>query len=106
MKIIKTEMPKRDIVRKFPVVMTFRCTEEDRGIARRRAGETGHSLSTYLRKRAIGGRTSKPIQDDRDISELKQHLGLLKQLVQKNSEVRTLLKSLETLIAKMTAKAE
>ena len=90
--------------RKLPVVMTFRCSEHDREIIKIRAVETGHSLSTYMRNRAKGGRTSAPIQDSKDLGELRQHMGLLKQLVKNNSEIRPLIKSIEFLIAKMTEK--
>lgn len=88
----------------FPIVMRFRCTEEERDTAKRRAAETGLSLSTYLRKRAVGGRTNQPIQDFHDLNQLRQSLGLLKQLVQKTEAVRPLLQALESLIAKMSAK--
>ena len=90
--------------RKFPIVMTFRCTQLDRQTIKKRADETGNSLSTFLRKRATGGRTSAPIQDSKDLGELRQHLGLLKQLVKNNSDIRPLLKAIEFLIAKMTEK--
>jgi len=91
---------------RFPVTMTFRCTRDEREVIRRRARETGLSLSTYLRKRATGGRTNQPIQDLRDLNELKQRLGLLKTLVQADSDVRPLLNPLETLIRKMSAKVQ
>lgn len=103
---MKFDESKKEISRRYPVTMHFRCSEDERDTIVRRAAETGYSLSTFMRRRATGGRTSKPIQDIRDLSELKQHLGLLKQLVQENHEVRPLLKSLEALIDKMTAKAE
>ena len=88
----------------FPIVVNFRCTESERDTMKRRAAETGLSLSTYLRKRAIGGRTNQPIQDVHDLNQLRQHFGLLKQLVQKNEAVRPLLQALEVLIATMSAK--
>ena len=102
---MKFEETKDRVKRQYPVTMTFRCTTEDRDTIRRRASETGNSLSTFLRKRATGGRTNQPIQDSRDIAQLKQCLGLLKQLVSKNGAVRPVLQALETLIIKMTAKA-
>lgn len=95
---------KDQVKRQYPVTMTFRCTCEDREVIRRRAGETGNSLSTFLRKRATGGRTNLPIQDSRDLAELKQRLGLLKQLIKKNEHVRSALHLIEALILKMTDK--
>lgn len=101
---MKFEEVKDRVKRQFPVTMTFRCTTQDRDTIRRRASETGNSLSTFLRKQATGGRTNQPIQDSKDIAQLKQCLGLLKQLAGKNSAVRPLLQSLEVLILKMTSK--
>ncbi|SHN71709.1 plasmid mobilization protein [Desulfovibrio litoralis] len=101
---MKLEIVEKICTRKFPITMTFRCTLDDRDVIKKRSAETGNSISTFLRKRAVGGRTSAPIQDSRDLAELRQHMGLLKTLVKVNSEVRPLLKAVEHLIAKMTEK--
>ena len=101
---MEIENVEKKYCRKYPITMTFRCSENDRKIIKIRSAETGHSISTYLRKRAIGGRTSQPIQDLTDLSALRQHLGLLKQLVKNNDDIRPLLKSIESLIVKMTEK--
>ena len=101
---MEMENAQKSCLRKYPITMTFRCTLNDREIIKLRASETGNAISTFLRKRAVGGRTSQPIQDSKDLGELRQHLGLLKQLVKNNSDIRPLLKAIEFLIAKMTEK--
>lgn len=101
---MKFEENKKELSRRYPVTMHFRCSEDEAGTIRRRAKETGNSVSTFLRKRATGGQTSKPAQDLHDLSELRQHMGLLKHLVQQNNAVRPLLKKVEALILKMSEK--
>ena len=91
---------------RYPVVMRFRASREDYDIVKSRAAETGHSLSVYLRKRAVGGKVSKPIQDLHDLNQLRQHMGLLKTLVSEHAELRPTLQAIETLIARISAKVE
>lgn len=91
---------------RYPVVMRFRCSKEDYAMVKEKAAATGHSLSVYLRKRATGGRVSQPIQDQRDLNQLRQHMGLLKQLLAQNADVRPLLQAIETLVALMTKRVK
>lgn len=91
---------------RYPAIIACRCSAEDHALAKARAAETGNSLSAYARKRILGGRVSRPIQDFRDLNELRQHMGLLKTLVKDNKEFRPVLHAIEILIARMSAKAE
>ena len=91
---------------RYPIVMRFRASHEDYDLVKARAAETGHSLSVYLRKRAVGGKIPRPIQDLHDLNQLRQHMGLLKTLVKESKEIRPTLQAIETLIAKMSAKVE
>ena len=89
---------------KYPCVVRLRCSNDELALIKSRAAKTGNSVSAYLRKKAIGGHVSQPIQDSKDISELRQHMGLLKTLVKENSELRPLLNQVENLICKMIEK--
>lgn len=91
---------------RYPIVMRFRASREDYDMVKARAAETGHSLSVYLRKRAVGGKVSKPIQDLHDLNQFRQHMGLLKTLVKDNKAFGPTLQAIETLIARMSAKVE
>lgn len=91
---------------RYPAVMRFRCSNEDYDLVKQRAAATGCSLSVYLRKRATGGRVSQPIQDMDDLNQIRQHMGLLKQLVTQNADVRPLLQDIEDLVTLMTKRVK
>ena len=94
------ESPKT-INRQYPMVMRCRCSREDWKVAKSNAEAVGLSLSAYIRRRATKVRIPGPVQDARDLRQMKQGFGLLKSLVKNRPEVRPLLQAMEVLIAEM-----
>ena len=93
---------------RYPVSVRLRISTEDYELIRVRATAFGETVSAYLRRRAIGGKTPSHIQDLRDIAQLRQHFGLLKKIMTNNpyaKDLEPLLNSITDLISAMREKA-
>ena len=95
---------------RYPAVIACRCSKEEHDQAHEKAKQVGLTLSEYVRKRLNGSRVNKPIQDRHDLSQLRQHFGLLKKLMgtcpTAKNELNIIYEEISALIAKMSNKIE
>jgi len=89
---------------RFPKVAATRLTEAEYASVKFKAEATGQTISQYIRKRAIGGRVSKPKADREDINFLRKITGLMKKLSNEGHQVRHLIQDCQNAIRRIAGK--
>ena len=94
---------------RYPLSVKLRVSHEDMEAIKTRAAAHGETVSSYLRKKAVGSKMPTHIQDLKDIGQLRQHFGLLKHLIvhspSSKSDLEPLLDSISNLVSSMREKA-